>query len=315
MERVRKSNLERHGVKYFCQHKKCNDANGFRISKVNKKFQGLLEKEGINGELEYIVEDYGYDLKVGNTLIEIDPYFTHNSTVGPCFGGRERKPKPFDYHLTKTLFAEEHGFHCIHVFDWDDKDKIVALLKERGVIYARKCRVQEIQKKEVDEFLNKYHLQGSTKQVQYAYGLFYEDKLVQVMTFGKPRYNKNYEYELLRLCTISGLKVIGGADKLLSYFEERVNPKSIISYCDLSKFSGGVYEKLGFTLTNQTPPTKHWYNEKTKRHITDNLLRQRGFDQLHKTNFGKGTDNAQLMIENGYVEIYDCGQLVFTKSY
>ena len=311
-ERIKEHTLEKYGVPYHCQAEKCVNANPHRISNPNKKFHKLLNASKIENELEYIIEGYGYDLKAGDVLIEINPSFTHNSTKAPRYSKRD--PIPFDYHLTKTLFAKKHGFHCIHVFDWDDKDKIVALLKEREVVYARKCRVQEIQKKEADEFLNKHHLQGSTKQLQYAYGLFYEDKLVQVMTFGKPRYNKNYEYELLRLCTITGLKVVGGADKLLSYFEEQVKPKSIISYCDLSKFSGDVYEKLGFTLANQTPPTKHWYNEKTKRHITDNLLRQRGFDQLHKANYGKGTDNEQLMIKEGYVEIYDCGQLVFTKS-
>ena len=53
---------------------------------------------------------------------------------------------------------------------------------------------------------------------------------------------------------------------------------------------------------------------KTKRHITDNLLRQRGFDQLHNTNFGKGTSNEELMLEHEYVEIYDCGQLVFVME-
>ena len=33
---------------------------------------------------------------------------------------------------------------------------------------------------------------------------------------------------------------------LFNYFKNKTNPKSIISYCDLSKFSGEVYEKLGF---------------------------------------------------------------------
>jgi hypothetical protein len=36
---------------------------------------------------------------------------------------------------------------------------------------------------------------------------------------------------------------------------------------------------------------------------------------LHKTNFGKGTSNEELMKEHGYVEIYDCGQLVFIKKF
>ena len=83
----------------------------------------------------------------------------------------------------------------------------------------------------------------------------------------------------------------------------------------MSKFNGEVYEKLGFKLKEQTAPAKHWYNPKTKRHITDNLLRQRGYDQLHGANFGKGTSNEELMKEHGYVEIYDCGQLVFVKKF
>ena len=213
------------------------------------------------------------------------------------------------------MFAKEHGFSCIHIFDWDDQDKIVSLLKPREAVYARKCEVKEISKAEVDKFLNNYHLQGATKQLQYAYGLYYEGELVQVMTFGKPRYNKNYEYELLRLCSKAGISVVGGADKLLKQFEEQVKPSSIISYCDLSKFTGEVYEKLGFNLVSQTEPAKHWYNPKTRRHITDNLLRQRGYDQLHKASFGKGTSNEELMRNDDYVEIYDCGQLVFVKKY
>ena len=47
---------------------------------------------------------------------------------------------------------------------------------------------------------------------------------------------------------------------------------------------------------------------KNGKHITDNLLRQRGFDQLFDANFGKGTSNEELMQSFGFVEIYDCGQ-------
>ena len=42
-------------------------------------------------------------------------------------------------------------------------------------------------------------------------------------------------------------------------------------------------------------PSKHWYHLNSKRHITDNLLRQRGYDQLFNTNYGKGTNNEELM--------------------
>ena len=314
-ERIRESNLEKYGVEYFCQHEDCISANGHRISKLNKNFHEFLLKSGIENELEFIVENLGYDLKVGNTLIEIDPYFTHNTTKGPCFGGKEREAITCNYHLEKTNFAKGKGYNCIHVFDWEDWDKIAYLFQKKKKIPARKCEVREINRKEADEFLGSYHLQGATKQLQYAHGLLYEGELVEVMTFGKPRYNKNYEYELLRLCAAPEVFIVGGASKLLKFFEEQVKPESIISYCDLSKFNGGVYKKLGFELKEQTAPARHWYNSRTKRHITDNLLRQRGFDQLHSANFGKGTSNEELMKAEGYVEIYDCGQLVFVKRY
>lgn len=312
-DRAIKTTMEKYGVEYFCQHEDCFKNNHRRISKVNKKFQELLNESNIENELEFIIEDSGYDLKVNNTLIEIDPWFTHNSTVGPTFGSKTIEPKPHNYHLEKAELAHKNGYNCIHVFDWDNWNKVISLLQPKEVLYARNCEIREIKNKVAKEFLESYHIQGSTKTLQYAYGLYHKGELVEVMTFGKPRYNKNYEYELLRLCTKPEFKVIGGASKLLKYFERQVKPESIISYCDLSKFNGDVYEKLGFKLSNRTAPARHWYNPKTKRHISDNLLRQRGFDQLHNANFGKGTSNEELMKAEGYVEIYDCGQLVFVK--
>mgnify|MGYP007037140579 CR=1 FL=1 len=82
------------------------------------------------------------------------------------------------------------------------------------------------------------------------------------MTFGKPRYNKNYEYELIRYC--SSKNIVGGAEKLFNYFIKTYNPKSIISYCDWSKFNGDVYLKLGFIYKSYSIG-KHWYNIKTKK--------------------------------------------------
>ena len=129
------------------------------------------------------------------------------------------------------------------------------------------------------------------------------------MTFGKPRYNKNYEYELLRLCSHKNYKVIGGSKRLFKQFLRQQNPTNIISYCDNSKFSGEVYEALGMNLINQTKPNCIWSKGSTK--ITDNLLRQQGFDRLFGTDYGKGTSNRDLILNEGFVEVYDCGQKVF----
>ena len=172
-------------------------------------------------------------------------------------------------------------------------------------MYARNCVVKQGNKKDCINYLNKYHLQGYAKST-IDLGLYCNDELVSIMTFGRPRYNKNYEYELIRYC--SHKYVVGGAEKLFSYFVKNYSPSSIISYCDNSKFNGDVYNSLGFELRDCGIPTRHWFNIKTGQHITDNLLRQRGFDQLFGTHYGKGTSNDELMIAHNFVEIYDCGQ-------
>ena len=133
------------------------------------------------------------------------------------------------------------------------------------------------------------------------------------MTFGSPRYNRNYEFELLRLCSNTNYSIVGGASKLFKHFVDTVNPGSIISYCDRSKFTGSVYEKIGMSFVRDTEPNKVW--SKGTVRITDNLLRQRGFDQLFNTDYGKGTSNEELMIEHGWLPVYDCGQRVYEWRY
>ena len=52
------------------------------------------------------------------------------------------------------------------------------------------------------------------------------------MTFGKTRFSKKYEWELLRFCSKLNYHVVGAAGKLLSYFEKTYQPKSLVSYAD-----------------------------------------------------------------------------------
>ena len=49
------------------------------------------------------------------------------------------------------------------------------------------------------DFQIENHLQGYAKS-SIDIGLFYEGQLVSLMTFGKTRFSKKYEYELIRFC-------------------------------------------------------------------------------------------------------------------
>ena len=311
--KIKETCMERYGVPYHCMTGKCIDAQGHIISKINHDFADYLSNEfNIDSEFEFHIGKFSYDIHIldTNILIEIDPTYTHNSTIGPIFGNNQRDPMDSNYHLMKTELARSNNYHCIHVFDWDDWTKIINLINtNKNRVYARNCKVKEVPVNECNVFLNSYHLQNTCRNQKVRYGLYNDDKLIQIMTFGKPRYNKNYQWELLRYCSDSDYEIIGGSSKLFKHFIDDNNPESIISYCDKSKFNGNVYRKLGFNFKYSTDSTPHWYNGDI--HITDSLLRQRGFDQLFNTNYGKGTSNEELMIQNGFVKVYDCGQEVY----
>lgn len=303
--KISKTVHDKYGVDWACQRKEIHGDWGSG-SKTNNAFAKLLNSHNIDFEQEFVIGSYIYDFKVGNTLIEINPSATHNVTWSPY--GAPKKDKT--YHLNKTLNAEQEGYRVIHVWDWDDKDLIInQLLPKTGTIYARDCVIREVvTKKECDEFLKKNHLQGTCNGQSIRLGLYDKNSvLVQIMTFGKSRYSKNYEFELLRLCTSTGHVVLGGSEKIFRFFVKNYKPKSIISYCDRSKFTGEVYKKLGF-VHHKSDPVKHWYNIKTKKHITNKYLLKNGADRLLGTSYGKGTSNEDIMRSNGFVEVYDCGQ-------
>lgn len=320
MEKVTKTNLEKYGVLYSCLLPECQEKQGTIVSKINLAFAELLKENHIKYEQEFILGNglYSYDFYIQSPnnsvdfLVEINPTFTHT-----CFDTGVFSPRDMSYHINKTKYANEHGYRCIHVWQWDDWDKIINLIKPKQKLYARKLEIKnDVLKKDANEFLKFYHIQGSCYGNFVNLGLYNDDKLMELMTFGKPRYNRNYQWELLRLCTHSDYMVVGGAERLFKHFVETYNPESVISYCDMSKFTGNVYERLGFVLKEQTDPQKVWSDRKNG-YITDNLLRQRGFDQLigSKLNppelYGKDTDNEVLMLKYKWLPVYDCGQKVF----
>lgn len=293
--------LDTYGVEYNCMRKDLRAKSKAR-SKINETWKELLDN--VQDE-EFGIGRYSYDLKKDNILIEINPTITHNSVFSIFKTDEPKDPK---YHLNKSKAAEEAGYRCIHVWDWDDPSKIKMLIQDKITLYARKCIIKEISKEDCDVFLNTYHIQNTCKGQTVRLGLYYKDTLVEVMTFGKPRYTKKYQWELLRLCTKAGFAIVGGANKLFKYFIQQYNPKDILSYCDKSKFVGKIYTDLGFTLKGVSAPTKHWYNTKESKHFTDNLVRQFGADKLLGTSFGKGTSNEKILLDYGYLIVYDCGQ-------
>ena len=302
-QKIVDTNRERYGVDYTCLiysgKLKGND------SSYNRSFAELLDINNITYEREFLLQKYSYDFKVGNTLIEIDPTATHNTYFSPYGDNRI----DVNYHRDKTKLAKDNGYSVIHIFEWDDINKVMQLLKNRVTIYARKCEVRMVSEVDTGNYLDTYHLQGTCRGQKIRLGLYYNNQLVSLMTFGKSRFNKNCEYELLRYC--ASHNVVGGAEKLFKYFVDTYKPNSVVSYCDTSKFRGKVYDTLSFEFIKTNKPRKHWYSMKERRHITDGLLLSQGYDRLFKESHGKGTSNEELILARGYLPVYDCGQSTY----
>ena len=253
------------------------------------------------------IDIYIPDLKIG---IEYDGLFYHQESNG----------KNNSYHLKKTEQCEARGVQLIHVFEdeWIEKQDIVKsrlrhlIMKEqKRRVFARKCQVHEISPSLKDMFLEKYHLQGKDAS-KIRLGLFWNRHLVAVMTFVSPRFNSNYEYELSRYATVSKFTIVGGAGKLLSYFEKKWQPKSLITYADRRWSRGNLYKELGFTLHHASRP--NYFYVKNSRRFSRMMFQKSRQAKLLKT-FDPNLSETQNMLNNGYGRIFDCGNLVFVKSY
>lgn len=230
--------------------------------------------------------------------------------------------KDKNYHLFKTATCAKNFIDLIHIFEYEwmnpeKQSKLKELLKakfniDQKIIYARDTKVQYVKDlAQLKEFLEKYHLQGYV-QSQEALGLYYNDELLEVMTFGKPRFNKRYDIELLRLCTKHGYKVVGGAAKLLTHYATQHKGQKLITYCDLSKFTGRVYEQLGMKQIQITSPNYVYVKEindafevKTRYQCQKHKLVKAGLEQYGSTEY-------EIMTNLGYMRVYDCGNVVYS---
>lgn len=228
------------------------------------------------------------------------------------FWHSEASVRDRNYHLHKSQTCEKQNIHLIHIFEyeWTDPQKrplienyLRDLLSKPEVVYGRKCSVLTIPSAETKNFLNNNHLQGYIK-APITYGLFYNEELVGCMSFSKPRFNKNYEWEIARFAIKSGLKIPGAAGKLLKAFRED-HEGSIITYSDRAKMTGATYRAIGFTELKASDPGYVWTkgNEVLLRYQTQkHKLLEQGFE---------GATETEIMHNRGFYRIYDCGNFVF----
>jgi len=228
--------------------------------------------------------------------------------------------RPNNYHLDKTELCDKKNIQLIHIYedDWVYKQDIVKsmILNKLGrtpnKIYARKTEVKEIiDNKLVRKFLDENHIQGFVGS-KIKLGLFYENELISLMTFGKLRKSMNSssktegQYEMLRFCNKLNTNVIGCASKLFKYFIRNYKFDNITTYADRSHSNGKLYEVLGFDFIHKTSPNYYYIIDQIRHHRFN--FRK---DKLIKEGYDVNKTEHQIMLERKIYRIYNSGNLKY----
>jgi len=273
---INKNNLYNRIVQYKINPcTKCNPI-GEQSSIKEKELLDFIKSLNVN----YIENDR----KILNGK-ELDIYLPDNK-IAIEFNGlywHSDKFKDKNYHLNKTNLCEKQGVQLFHIFEdeWIYKKEIVkSIIKSKlGLIknnfFARKTVVKEvIDNKLIREFLNKNHIQGFVGS-KIKLGLFYENELVSLMTFGKKRKFMNSksksedDYELIRVCNKLNTNIVGGASKLFKYFL-RIYKSEETTFCvDRRYDDNNLYIEMGFNFIEKTKAISYIMNAKfNKKYFT-----------------------------------------------
>lgn len=267
---------------------------------------------------------YPYELDIYlpeyKLAVECNPTVTHNSSVSDPWGGEPKSPS---YHKAKTDACESARIQLFHIFgyEWTHKRDIIESMlrnllgKNQNKIFARDTIVEHISTGEANEFLTENHRQGYA-MAKVELGLRDKNnRLVSVMTFGRPRRtigDGKYDYELIRFCNLRDTLVVGGASKLFKYFVKQYHPESIVSFSDRARTCGNLYKVLGFNEIRRSDPGYVWVDA-----VTD-IAYNRVNAQKHNIKKFLGDDTIDLaktereiMIEHGFVQVYDSGTITW----
>lgn len=282
--------------------------NTYGTSNIEKEIFDFIKSLGINNIIKNsksIIKPYELDIFLPDykLAIELNGLYWHGELMG-----RDKY-----YHLNKTLECEKNNIFLIHIFEdeWIEKEKIVKnIIKQKlgvveNILYARKCELREIENQK--SFLEENHIQGYVSS-KINIGLFYNNELVSLLTFNKPRYNKKYDWEIIRFVNKFGYSIVGGFSKMLKYFQKNY-PGSIITYSDRRYFDGKIYEINNFNKLSPSKPNFYYTDQRQHRFSRIEFQKHKLEEKLE--HFDSELTEWENMQMNGWDRIWDCGNNVF----
>lgn len=213
--------------------------------------------------------------------------------------------------LDKSKLASSANIQLMHVWDYEwimkraiVENIILSKLGKNSKIFARKCVITEIDARTASIFLEQNHIHGKSNRLTHNFALKFEGEIVFVMSFGRPRFSRKADWEIVRSCAIVGSNILGGLSKCIAAFRAKYSG-SILTYADLRFFDGHSYAKLGFThVANRSP--NYQYVKGTK--VLSRLECQKHkLPRVLGEKFQPHLTEEQNMISDNWLKISDCG--------
>ena len=279
---------------------------------------GLTEKE-----IQEWLNGLGFKFKKNNSVLdgmELDLYDEDKKLALEYCGlywHNELSPEPRNkfYHYNKYKKCNDKDIQLLTIFsdEWENRNlqcrsRITSILGIHDKkIFARKCSLKEISKKEGSQFFDNYHIQGSNKLGIIFFGLFYQDELVGVMSFGRHHRNSQENSVILdRLCFKRGFNVVGGSSKLFKNcckWAKNEGYGNVLSWSDNRWSFGKIYDIMKFNLDKEMMPDYSYVDyKKAKIRVSKQSQRK------NKSGCPEGMTELEWAKICGLARIWDCGK-------
>lgn len=284
---------------------------GISISKSEQKIADFLIEKGfdIKQSVRHILKGMELDIYIPekNIAIEYNGLYWHSEKAG----------KDKTYHYNKWLAAKEAGIQLIQI--WEDEwlsnpEQVKSMLLHKlGIsseekIFGRKTLVKELDKKVVEAFLDRYHIQGFASGSYYL-GLFEKktEALVSVVVLKKEKENT---LNIIRYATSKN--VVGGFTKLIAFAEKKYMPSRFITFSDHCVSDGGLYKNNGFVADKELRPDYRYVVKGERKHKFGYRLKR--FRNDPELQYIEGMTETQLAALNNLYRIWDAGKTRWVKE-
>ena len=262
-------------------------------SNLELDFKYFLDNYNIKYRRHYIISDIEthkkreIDFICQNIGFEINDISTHN-----CSDNNHHKG--INYHKDKTDLAKKRNIRLIHIWEWELRNDLEwikifswitnSLLNQSKVQLDLEtdCQydIRLVNKEDQIAFLDQYSFDNNREFIK-CIGIYYDNKLIQTISFVNER--------IISICVKFGYELVNGTEKLIQSYIQNSKVSYVLTYVDLSKFTGETLENMGFKLLNYIQPQITWCNKEMNH-----------FDNIDSKETHKG-----------YVPIYDCGVNVY----